>query len=62
KVKQREECTAADNARQALKQVQQAARSQKEGSEMLSQTSRKRKSFEIALENKKSVELKQYKV
>lgn len=39
KVKQREECTAADNARQALKQVQQAAHSQKEGSEILSQTS-----------------------
>ena len=38
-----EECTTADNARQALKQVQQTACSQREGSGMLPQTARKQK-------------------
>ena len=46
KMEQHRECIAADKVRQELKQVQQAACSQREGSRMLPQISRKRKSFE----------------
>ena len=46
RIKQHEECRAADKVRQELKQLQQTTCSQREGSEMLPQISRKRKSFE----------------
>ena len=46
KMKQYEECRATDKMRQELKQVQQTACSQRESNGMLSQISRKRKSFE----------------